>query len=337
MSAPLSGITIIEATGVNTPPAVAIAAGFCAKLAAGLGATVLLSAELARRPGLPDPLRAFLDKGKMVGARDEVAQSADAAIGDARAVDRLGDSSPPILVALGAANTAPQQGLETEFSLAARTGVLDMIGDPDRAPLPLPGHQPAFAAGLAAYTGLAAALLRRRLDSSYRERVDANIEDVLLWLNWKSVLGESWGVETPTRKGRLTEWPILRCADGWAALVYRDVEWPALKRLVDDSRLDEQRFESREGRHEYRAELFDIVEAAFARFSRAELTRRSLELRLPIGPVLEPHELLTDAQYMSRNIFERLTLGDGTTRPVPRLPVIWHKPQSPRAHIESAA
>lgn len=334
MAAPLSGINIIEATSVQAPPAVAIAAGFCAKLAAGLGANVIISPDLAARPGFPSALRAFLDDRKQLGCDNSTWESAGAVIADSPTINGITGARPAVLVALKAENSDGCAELQTEFTLAARTGVLDMIGDPDRAPLPLPGHQPAFAAGLAAYTGLAAALFRLRLEPTYSERVDANIEDVLLWLNWKSVLGERWGVETPTRKGRLTEWPILRCADGWAALVFRDVEWPALKRLIDNPRLEDPRFATREGRGENRAELFAIVEAAFSRLDRAELTRRSLELRLPIGPVLEPQELFSDPQYRERNVFEFLNVSGDVSRPVPRLPVIWRSPASALSDYE---
>lgn len=335
MAAPLSGVTVVEATAIDAAPSLAISAGFCAKLAASLGAKVVLSSGLAARAGLPVALRAFLDMDKMV-VDGTSWNGVDAVIADAATLDGLVEAPAAVLIALSASKTGKAE-FQTEFTLAARTGMLDMIGDPDRAPLPLPGHQPAFAAGLAAYAGLAAALFRCRLEPDYRERIDANIEDALLWLNWKSVLGKSWGLDTPTRKGRLTEWPILRCADGWAALVFRDVDWAALKRLVDDPRLDQPRFESREERSTHRAELFDIVEEVFARFDRETLLRRSQALRLPIGPVLGPEELLSDPQYVSRNVFQTLSLLNGTKGHVPRIPVIWRDPASVRRATESAA
>lgn len=326
MAAPLSGITIVETTAVDAPVAVAIAASFCAKIAGGLGANICLASETAVRHGWPAPLRIFLDDGKTIMDDRSAIEPVDATITDRATVDNISFPQVPIAVAVSTMSSRMHDLPQSEFTLAARTGVLDMIGDPDRAPLMLPGHQPAFAAGLAAFTGLAAALFRRRLQPDYCERIDANIEDVLLWLNWKSILGESWGVETPTRKGRLTEWPILRCADGWAALVFRDVDWPALKQLLSDVRLDEPRFESREGRQAHRGELFDIIEEAFAHYDRAELMRRSLALRLPIGPVIEPQELPTDPQYAARGVFEKMRLPDGTEHQMPRLPVFWHRP-----------
>ena len=44
----------------------------------------------------------------------------------------------------------------SEFTVLALGGVLNMIGDPERQPLRLGGHQAAYAAGLSAFTGLTA-------------------------------------------------------------------------------------------------------------------------------------------------------------------------------------
>lgn len=327
MTKPLAGVTLAEVTSMVAPTSVAIAAAFCGRLAADLGATVTIEPDLAARPLFPAGLRAFVDKGKRVEAADRA--RVNAIIADRASIEAAAEagaaecwSSPPVMVAIAASRDVNESG-ESEYTLSARTGVLDLIGDPRRAPLPLPGHQPAFAAGLAAYTGLAAALFAKTREDGPADRVDVVVEECLTWLNWKAILSESWGLPVPTRQGRLTEWPVLRCADGWVALVYRETDWSALCKLIGDPRLEDIRFDSRDGRTANRVELLEIIEHGLKKFKRRELMRRALDLRLPIGPILEPTDLLKDPQYQVRGVFEMLRLPSGESSPVPRLPALW--------------
>lgn len=51
---------------------------------------------------------------------------------------------------------------------------------------------------------MAAATFRVAQAPGTRERVDVNILDTLLWLNWKSVLSATWHRPPPRRQGRLS-------------------------------------------------------------------------------------------------------------------------------------
>jgi len=327
MISPLRALTVVEAQSPDCTIGEALAVSFCTRIAASLGAKVL-----RETPGgsdvtdIPEALSAFLHFGK--AERPESGALKDdaplmALVANRTFVDALppGDL-PAIAVAIGSTAEVRDRP-SSEFTLMARSGVLDLIGEAGRTPLPLPGHQPAYAAGLAAYAGLAAAMVRLGRSGGNSERVDVTILDTLLWLNWKSVLSSAWGRPSPTRQGRLGEWPMLRCADGWMACVYRDVDWPALKTLVGDPRLEDERFATRAGRESSRSALFDIIEAAFLRQTRAELTAAAMAFRIPLGPVLDPAELRDDDHYGSRDVFENIKLQDGSVAVLPRLPVKW--------------
>lgn len=335
MIAPLEGMTVIEARSSECSVSVALALSFCTRIAASLGAQVYgCSWSEKMRYGPTSSLSAFLGAGKAtcdateIGKMRQDATSPIALVADRAFIDASAlDTRPSILVSLS--DTAfESDARSSEFTLMARSGILDLIGDPAKSPLPLPGHQPAYAAGLAAYTGMAAAMIRTAGMLDSQERVDVNILDTLLWLNWKSVLSAAWKRPSPRRQGRIGEWPMLRCADGWMALVFRDVEWPALKKLVGDPRLDNSCFETRASREANRTTLFDIVEEMFCRHTRAELTTAALALRVPLGPVLAPHELREDSQYQARNVFEPVQVEGGDLWLLPKLPVNWITPQS---------
>ena len=120
----------------------------------------------------------------------------------------------------------------SEFTVLALGGVLNMIGEPEREPLRLGGHQIAYAAGLSAFTGLAAALMRcraRRAGGGAGEPAgDGGLAEL-----------EERGGGRDGRRGTGAQrpcggWPVLRCADGWVALVYQDADWPAIRELANN-------------------------------------------------------------------------------------------------------
>ena len=159
----------------------------------------------------------------------------------------------------------------SEFTVLALGGVLNMIGEPDREPLRLGGHQAAYAAGLSAFTGLVAALCGAARATP--EVVRVSLLETAVWLNWKNVATVATGGEAPGRTGRAADWPVLRCADGWVALVYQDADWPAIRELANnDPRLADPAFATAAGRRSRAGEIASIIERYLANMTRAEST-----------------------------------------------------------------
>lgn len=319
MTAPLADITIIEAVRSDAPPALALAAGLCGRIAADLGARVMCAEGGALRDE-NDAVRAFLGVGKkrLHGAetatlvRDFASSATAIVVDDAsyRAVaGDFGDAIPVVIAMHRQGESRPA----SEFTVEAQSGLLDLVGDPEREPLRLGGHQTAYAAGLAAYLGLIAALSRRT--PAQRGPVRVNVLDVAVWLNWKTLGATLRNGTSPTRPGKRAEWAVAACADGHVALVYRAAEWKALLAATDDARLRDERFQSGPGRRANAAELNAILADVFSRMTRSELRDLALNRRLPFGPVWSPAELLDDAHMRAREFFK-----DG----MPRLPVLWN-------------
>ncbi|HUN46023.1 MAG TPA: CoA transferase, partial [Stellaceae bacterium] len=192
---PLAGITVVEALSADCPLALRLSAALAGRIAADLGARVV-----KLEPAEGDPVRrlppfatggcsalfAFLNAGKQSVRDDPVPaarliERADAALVDERRDERARTSVVLSMLAPdlpGAAGAGPQ----SEFSLMALGGLLDIVGDPARQPLRLGGHQLAYSAGLAAYAGLVAGLLRRPAAETAR----VSLLDVAVWINWKS-------------------------------------------------------------------------------------------------------------------------------------------------------
>lgn len=204
-------------------------------------------------------------------------------------------------------------GPASAFTIMASAGVLDVIGDPDRAPLRLPGAQLDLSAGLAAYTALAGLLVGGGGEAS------VSLLDVAIWLNWKNIVMAHVNGQSPSRKGRGAEWQTLRCKDGWVALVYREGDWAAVKRLIGDPALDVPALDERGVRRRNAKWIADCAEKAFSTMTRDEIGAFARANRVPLGPVQLPGELFDDLQYRDRGFFD-----ETADVPMPRLPVLWN-------------
>ena len=293
-----------------------------AKLCREYGATVVRPLPVAGEPLaavpplLPDgrsALDAFLNAGKLRDGRGPY----DAAIGDTAG---LGLHAAGVLVtARISVFDAGEDPTTSELGLAALSGMLDIVGDVDGPPTRLAGHQLPYAAGLSACTGLLAALLAGR-----EEVVDVSLFDVATWLNWKVAAGVLVSGVTLKRGNARNYWRVMPVRDGYVALVFQDKDWPALRDLVSDPRLAEERFGSLRGRAEHLAELLDILRPWFAIYTRAEVTAQAQQRRIPIGPVLSPAELVGDPQHRARAFLQP----DGT----PSLPIVWDGRRLTKTH-----
>lgn len=337
MTPPLAGITVIEALSAACPLALRLSAGLAGRIAADLGARVIklepLDGDPVRRlPPFADggrsALFAFLNAGKesvadhpTIAAR-LFAKTEAVIVDDAREIaDRRANSVQVVLSMLGKdAPEAAKAGPQTEFTVMALGGLLDIVGDPQRQPLCLGGHQLAYSAGLAAYAGLVAGLLRRPEPETAR----VSLLDVAVWINWKSAASLACLGELFTRAGRGAEWPVLRCADGWFVLVHQPADWPALCRLSGDPRLGEPRFADVAARRANARALADIMEKTLGTLTRRELQERAMEMRLPLGAIWDLAELRRDPQVLARDFLAEAAFGAGTPVTVPRLPLRWN-------------
>ena len=124
--------------------------------------------------------------------------------------------------------------------------------------------------------------------------------DVVVWLNWKSVPSRP-GQPKLTRTGDNAEWQVVRCADGFVALVYQEPDWPALCDIVDDARLRAPALAQRPERIRRSREIASIVEQRFLTMTRREVHALALARRIPLGPVWSPSEMVDDPQTIARS------------------------------------
>lgn len=318
-SVPLKGLRVVEMLGDTVPLHVQLAIALAGKIARELGADVMV----ARRDG------GTIDIGRcgngdnrslftfLYGDKILLSRNGIAAIGTADAI--LADLSVPlpenkaaVVVSDFGSNSKVHHAPTSELTILAMSGLLHVLGLQAGRPVRLPGHQPAYAAGLAAYLAMVAGLM------SYTPRVaDVSILDAMLWVNWKLPAVAMLNRDVaPTRGG---EWQAMETKDGHVALVYQDRDWPALVDLLGIPELCDSRFATRSTRLSHYDALMDILRPWFTARTKDEIYTLAKQRGLPLGPVWTAEDIQRDAQYIERD-FIRLLPGAGF---MPRIPLMW--------------
>ncbi len=343
---PLARFTVLEVNDRDVPLCLRLATSLAGKIAADLGATVLKieppDGDPVRRapPLLPQgdsALFQFLNTSKRALALDlateadranlaKLLDAADAVLFEEPAsiapIARAGRATPIEIAAFPLEMEAAARPV-SEFILLALSGLLHMVGEPERKPLRLGGHQASYAAGLTAFTGLAAALANR--DATQQPLpVRVSLAEVLQWVNWKAASGAEATGTSPGREGKASEFQIVPCRDGHVAVVYTATQWPATRALIGNPRLGDAKFDTRAGRRRHVVELYAILAPWFADKTRAEIQRLAQAKGVPFGPIFSPAELLETEQYVARGFLADLQHPRLGRLRMPQLPVQWN-------------
>ena len=317
---PLAGTIIAEHVRPGASEVTARAIAIAGRISADLGATVVRLAPsglaaLAAAPG--GTAHRFLNGGKWLGDL-ATGTGIDAVLTDIPENLIAAVATPPIKVIVShgvPASLGVPDADVTDATILALSGLLDLVGDPNEAPVAIGGNQASGVAGLAAFCGLMAALA-----AGQPETVRISALEACLWSNWKSYAERLYMGRTPSRQGHLAEWQAVACADGYAAFVYLEKDWPAVARMIGDPRLTNPPLDTQAGRRADMSKVYEIVRPWFAVRSRAEIATLARAAGLPIAPVLGVGELIADPQYAAQRFFA--PLGDGER--VPLIPTVWN-------------
>jgi crotonobetainyl-CoA:carnitine CoA-transferase CaiB-like acyl-CoA transferase len=204
----------------------------------------------------------------------------------------------------------------SELTIAAKSGLLDIVGRSDARPLMMGGHQVAYSTGLSGFLVAVAILHGTDLD-----RAEVSALGTSLWINWKSLAAAAQGRRIPRRSAESGKWRTAPCADGHVALVYFDRDWPVIGKMTGDPVIQALSAERAWADRAKLVELERQLEAWVSGRTRKEISAASKSFGLALGAVMTPAELLTDPQYQARNFFRAPDDGSGgDVRP--RLPAI---------------
>ena len=310
MPSPLGGVRVAEVGN-------GVAAGFCAGLLAKMGSDVTIFGadrqRFAEAGVLASAMRSFVDGGKTLGddegaafyqkpeAFDVVLLSGDISQADRQAIASL---APGLICARFTTfgDIGPNSAdAGTALKVQAMSGLLALLGTPDREPLMLPQNQVAYCSGCMAFSAIMAALAfaEQAPDERRGQWLEISDLEVMTYVEWKGGVYSQFGGTIP--RGVETGPVILRCRDGHFALYYAHVHWPAVKTLFGNpAELDDPRFATQPGRMAAEAELKGLMEVFTVSRDKHELYHAAQVLRIPAGAVETLTDLLDSPQYAVR-------------------------------------
>ncbi len=329
-----------------------LAAGYCGRLLARAGHDVVrIDSALPPAWASDEAMERFLHTGKRrVSTADpallaELAGAADVVIAEARsasAIDALGldDWAAPVKIAITPfGRTGPGRDWPAAPNvLLAMAGQTALMGDPQRAPLSLPGHYAEFQTGQYACTLINACRL-----SDVADDIDLSMFETLLSLSQFTIAQWHCLGLVRTRHGNDYWWVVpmnmFRVRDGWAYVNIVPGFWDAFTAFLNRPELTlDPRFESNEARSEHRDVLNGIIQGAMLEMNRAEVERRADECRIPVGVVRTFEEILADPHLEHRGFWETQTGPDGRNIRVPGAVVCFDPdPHDPNAFAKASA
>ncbi|MDE0350803.1 MAG: CoA transferase [Gammaproteobacteria bacterium] len=309
------------------------AAGYCGRLFVQAGSDVVRVETGARPPAWVSDaaMDLYLHAGKRRIATDDpeliadLAARADVVVveGDtADAVEALGFDAwdAPVKAAITPfGRTGPKRNWQASTNvLLAMGGYTYIIGDPERAPLTLPGHYPEFQSGAFAYAAANACRL-----AGERNVIDLGMLEVVMALSQFTTVMWHCGGLIRERHGSdfyyVVPTNLFRCADGWAYVNIVPGFWDPFAAFLDrpDLVIDE-RFETNALRRDNRHALHAIIAAAIGPMTRAEVRRRAEECRIPIGVVQTIEDVLADPHLAVRGFWQTVRNGKAGSVRAPR-------------------
>jgi crotonobetainyl-CoA:carnitine CoA-transferase CaiB-like acyl-CoA transferase len=266
----------------------------------------------------------------------ELADKAHIVIAEAATADALeglgfDEWQAPVKVAITPfGRTGPKRNWHaTAHVLLAMGGYTLLMGDPDRAPLSLPGHYLEFQAGQYAYVAANACRIANEARS-----IDIGMLETLMSLSQFTTM--QWHCMGKIRARHGNEfWSVCptnlyRLRDGWAYVNIVPAFWDVFTLFVDRPELSvDARFLNNDLRMANRDALNAIVAEVMARMTRDEVNDRAETLRVPVGVVQTLGEVLDDPHLAARAFWESVHAPDGRMVRSPGLP--WRVDEARRA------
>lgn len=289
---PLDGLVVLE-SGTS------VGSAFAGKIFADLGARVYAESLVDRFISVADGeasiyLGAYLDGRKLEGSvRDPDVVLRAPGVPEGEMEEHTVEAVFSPWGELG-----PQSSWQsTELVSQAAAGLASLIGEPDRAPLMLGGHQTAYSTGIMAFTGVMMALTKRDQDGQ-GQRVHVSDLETVAYMEWKGRIYEQAG--KPLSRGETSGPVVIQCADGPFGFFYRATDWPAILSVLPDEALREPKFSTHGDRVARAGDFLAVLNTIAARFTRYELYALLQSVKIPVAPILNALDLLESPQYAHR-------------------------------------
>jgi crotonobetainyl-CoA:carnitine CoA-transferase CaiB-like acyl-CoA transferase len=310
-----------------------IAGQFCGRLLADFGAAVTLvepsEGSAVRRLGPFDAaahslLFFHLNTGKRSLALDRT--QGDAVLGAlaARAdvalvgteVDRarLRAANPRLVIGLTTpfGSDGPFAGWKSsEMILQALSGMMHNNGDPGRPPLYGCGQRASYAAGLASYCGIVAALLARRAGATGQD-VIVDAAETAAAMGFPYVMQHIYNGTVRRRGDQVQPVARVKCRDGWLCIwIYNHRFATACRTLGVPELIDDPRFKGPRDRLANWDALVETLQRLLAERNAEEIVEVLQAAQIIAAKASRPSELRFDRHLAARAYWEAVATGGG--------------------------
>ncbi|HZP29677.1 MAG TPA: CoA transferase [Acidimicrobiia bacterium] len=194
-----------------------------------------------------------------------------------------------------------------DYTIQALAGVMSLAGEPDGPPTKAGISYVDHSGGITAALGVCAALVQRNR-TGVGTHVDLALFDVQISMltylaSWQRNRHAEFTRTASSAHPSLVPAQNFRTADGHLALfVGNDAMWRRLVDVIGDRELASDRFATRTGRLEHRAEVVDRVQRALLTAPGREWEQRLGEVGVACGVVNDVAGALVEAQTTARGL-----------------------------------
>jgi crotonobetainyl-CoA:carnitine CoA-transferase CaiB-like acyl-CoA transferase len=197
--------------------------------------------------------------------------------------------------------------------IQAAAGIMSVTGEPDGPPVRVGVSLVDFATGQWAAIGILAALLERERDGAGRT-IDTSLYETALYAMSSLITAQAASGETPGRHGSafplIAPYELFPTSDGALMIsAGSDALWARLRDALGLP--DDERFRTNPERVRNREELREAISAALRARTSEEWETVLTEAGVPVSPVRDVAEVVSDAQTRALGILQEL--GSGTT------------------------
>ena len=339
MSQALADILVLDVSGT-------VSTTYCAKLFADYGATVVNLepeegfptrelAPLIENAACTSAMHAYLNANKQSVRRDllsdeefsRLISQADLVLNDGGA-EALTDASLSMSITWYGEDGPYADFVGADAQCFALTGMLRTIGHVEGPPLIPTGYQAQIVGGTTAFIGAMGQVLARELTpSSVPLHLQTSIFEAMLCFTEVGVI-TAYNTGLEGHRLGINRFPptyplgVFPCRDGWIGLtVLTPSQWHAFCELLDMSEFSAvDLFQSSVGR----LEAVDLIEPVICEkllnFSAEDLFYRAQNAAVPLARVPTMEELFQVDQFVQRNAFAAVDVGNGKSLQMPTIP-----------------
>lgn len=207
--------------------------------------------------------------------------------------------------------TGPYKDYKAEDIISfAMGGIMGAVGDPDRAPVKLPGTVTHYFAGVHAFGGTMVALLSRDA-SDMGQYIDVSIMEVVASHTNSEYLRHAYEGRKGMRTGNTSAFmggiDQLQPTSDDGLILVAIAPWENFCELIERPELvGDSRFATRAERAKHGKELNEYITAFTKAHPKEELFQRAQEKRVTWAPINTAADLLTSPQLIYRDFFKTL-------------------------------